>query len=164
MWIIYSAFGFVIISLIIVFVFLFKKSRNQNYLPKSNKKTIQSNAFFYQKNHQEPTILFYGEAKELDVNIYSDKKVSVSFEELCRFISQLPKQTLENFFCLENQYQQVLEVSNNGKDDVYELIYFNISSNQRYCLIINGIELLNEIVHQYFIGENINQKYNFTTE
>lgn len=128
------------------------------------RKALNGTAFFGKKKHTNPTVLFYGEAKSLDVDFYSDQKIKCDQLELNRFIDQLGNEQNDNFFSLENDELTILEVANNGENDVFEIVYMKPDSSVRYIGQVNGINRLKAVIDSYFKKENLIKLYDLTEE
>ncbi|MCF7930680.1 MAG: DUF2500 domain-containing protein [Acholeplasmataceae bacterium] len=128
------------------------------------RKELNHTAFFTKKKHTNPTVLFYGELKDLDINYHSDQKISCDQLELNRLIDQLSNQSSENFFALEDHEQNILEISNNGKTDDFEIIYMKANSVSRFIGYIKGNILLKKVIDSYFKNENLIDIYGLKEE
>jgi len=130
----------------------------------SERKLLNNTSFFTKKNHTNPTVLFYGEIKDLDVNYHSDQKISCDQIELNRLIDQLSNQSSGNFFSLEDREKNVLEVSNSGANDDYEIVYMTAHSISRFIGLVNGSKLLKKLIDSYFKNENLTDLYGLKEE
>lgn len=128
------------------------------------RKTMSPTQFFEGKKHTSPVVRFYGEAKELDVDYHSDQAIDCDQMELNKFIDQLIHNESENFFSLESSKGQILEVSNDGINDKFEIVYMQTGSKDRFIGIVDGCETLKSVIDAYFKEENIMENYKLTIE
>ncbi|MFH2117944.1 MAG: DUF2500 family protein [Bacillota bacterium] len=127
-------------------------------------KSLNISPFFGSKKHNAPVVRFYGEAKELDVNYHSDQAIDCDQTELNRFIDQLINQESDNFFCLQNEKNQILEVSNSGKNEEFELVYMHPTSQDRFLGKVTGAEALKSVIDAYFNELDVIKEFNLSIE
>ena len=120
--------------------------------------------FFGTKKHDSKTVEFYGEAKELDVNYHSNQTIKCDQIELIRFINQLVNQKCESFFVIEDHEGQILEVSNQGDTELFDLVYMNTQNNERYIGDIKGTKSLELVIDSFFKEEELVKKYELKKE
>lgn len=162
MWIVYVALFVGVAGVVIASIRIGKNISSPKREPV--KKAINADMFFGKKKHTDQTVAFYGEAKDLAVNFHSDQQILCDKLELFRFIDQLWQQTSQNFFALENDGKQILEISNNGKSDDYDLAYLVPNSDVRYIGNIKGTKLLKSVIDSYFNQDDLIELFHLIEE
>jgi len=130
----------------------------------SDRRENYQTAFFQRKRHTSQVVDFYGESKELDVNYYSSEKIQCDQEELNRFIDQILNNQYESFFALENNTGNIIEVSNAGNSDLFDIVYMEKQTDMRFIGEIRGFKELKTLIDAYFKDEEITKKFKLSAE
>lgn len=127
-------------------------------------KTPQATHYFFQNPQKSgPTVKFYADAPGLDVSIPSDTPIDCDYAEVIKYINKLFGSGFDNFFGLEKAGGEIIQFSNDGKDQTTEIDIPQQGGYSYKGMLYNADEVL-DCVRDYFEGAELINRYKLTYE
>ncbi|NCU32891.1 MAG: DUF2500 family protein, partial [Candidatus Moranbacteria bacterium] len=98
----------------------FQKDIKSN-LTDTNQTKNKGSFFFQNAQKNGMTVKFYADAPSINITIPSNAPIECDYDEVCKYVDQMPIKMTDNFFSLEKSNGEVIEFSNDGKSSIIEI-------------------------------------------